>query len=224
MDGIHDLGGKPGYGMVNREDDEAIHDRWEAAVLAITAAGRLAGAWTSGDRFRHAIERIEPEAYLTHTYYGRWLGGAEALLVEAGLVTQEEITERVISMGGSADDLVAARPKLPPDPMGPERKDRDNERVLDKPARFRVGEKVVTTGNPVPGHTRLPAYARNRTGEVTAVHGGWVYPDTMAHGKGENPQHLYTVTFTSEVLWQSSGFTVSLDLFEPYLIPLSPSS
>ena len=35
MDGIHDLGGKPGYGKVDKgAGSEVFHDRWEAAVFA----------------------------------------------------------------------------------------------------------------------------------------------------------------------------------------------
>jgi len=57
-------------------------------------------------------------------------------------------------------------------------------------------------------------------GEIVACHGCWVYPDSNSHGNGEHPQQLYTVAFTSEVLWGEAGdanLEVCLDLFEPYL-------
>jgi nitrile hydratase len=57
-------------------------------------------------------------------------------------------------------------------------------------------------------------------GRVTACHGGWVFPDSNAHGHGENPEHLYTVVFTGEMLWGDAaerGIAISLDLFESYL-------
>ena len=76
MDGIHDLGGKPGFGAVDKAGaDETFHEKWEASVFALLEVGPMTGAWLNADRFRHAIERIEPEAYLAHGYYGRWLGG-----------------------------------------------------------------------------------------------------------------------------------------------------
>ena len=82
MDGIHDLGGKQGYGEVDKSgSDEVFHGRWEAAVFAMAGAGSAAGAWFNVDKFRHAVERIDPKAYLDHGYYGRWLGGIETLLV-----------------------------------------------------------------------------------------------------------------------------------------------
>lgn len=220
MDGIHDLGGKPGYGKVDRSgEQEVFHEKWEAVVFAMVGAGRIAEAWYHSDRFRHAIERIHPEAYLTHGYYGRWLGGVETLLTEAGIVSEPELTERFLAMGGSKDDLVAAQPSNHPDPLGPRSDIRTAKRPLDTSPLFGVGDQVCTGKEPVPGHTRLPAYARDKTGEVISVHGGWVFPDTVAHGQGEQPQHLYTVRFSSEVLWNKPGFSVSLDLFEPYLSP-----
>jgi nitrile hydratase len=66
----------------------------------------------------------------------------------------------------------------------------------------------------------LPAYARNRRGRIVAWHVGWVFPDTNAHGRGETPQHLYTVAFEGAELWgdrAERGVVVHLDLFEPYL-------
>ena len=48
-----------------------------------------------------------------------------------------------------------------------------------------------------------------------------VFPDTNAHGKGENPQYVYTVEFVGEELWGDSAEPetfVELDLFESYLI------
>lgn len=220
MDGIHDLGGKHGFGPVEVERDEPVfHQDWEARAFAIVRASVEFGGRSSVDQFRHAIERIDPAAYLTHTYYGRWIGGIENLLVESGVLTRAEIDARYLARGGSADDLVASRPTANPDRITDEPAD-DAIRPLERAARFRVGERVVTHRYPVVGHTRLPAYARGRTGRITAVHGGWVYPDSNAHGHGENPQHLYTVAFDGEELWgdpAEPGVVVHLDLFEPYL-------
>ena len=103
MDGIHDFGGKQGFGRVLREDDEPVfHGRWEAKVFALVGAARSAGAFMNSDQFRHAVERIDPVAYLSHGYYGRWLGGLENLLVEAGVLSTDEIAARALELG--ADD------------------------------------------------------------------------------------------------------------------------
>jgi len=61
MDGIHDLGGKHGFGPVSVEAHEpAFHERWEARVFAMLRAAGVAGALRHSDQFRHAIQRIEP--------------------------------------------------------------------------------------------------------------------------------------------------------------------
>ena len=52
MDGIHDLGGKQGFGRVLREENEPVfHGRWEATVFALVRASGSAGAHmnTSGE-------------------------------------------------------------------------------------------------------------------------------------------------------------------------------
>ncbi|MGO8154783.1 SH3-like domain-containing protein, partial [Rhizobium leguminosarum] len=60
---------------------------------------------------------------------------------------------------------------------------------------FAVGETVKTKKFNPPTHTRLPRYARAKNGVVEVVQGSFVFPDENAHGKGENPQWLYTVVF-----------------------------
>ncbi len=95
-----------------------------------------------------------------------------------------------------------------------------NRRAVATAARYHVGDRVRTRNRGTRGHTRLPAYARGRCGVVVLLHDGWVFPDTNAHGRGENPQHLYTVAFEGGELWGDEaepGVVVHLDLFEPYL-------
>lgn len=220
MDGIHDLGGRHGFGPVAREADEpAFHARWEAKVFAMMRAAGAAGVVRSADQFRHAIERIEPVAYLTHGYYGRWLGGIETLLREAGVLDEAALRARVQALGGDPDAPAAARPAAHPDRPAAAG-DPGAQRTLQTPPRFAVGERVRTMATGSAGHTRLPGYARGRDGIVIARHGGWVFPDTNAHGLGERPQHLYTVEFAAETLWGADaepGVSVTLDLFEAYL-------
>lgn len=223
MDGIHDLGGKHGFGQVVREVNEpAFHERWEAAVYAMVGAARRAGAYDNVDRFRHAVERIDPVAYLSHTYYGRWLGGLETLLVEAGVLETGDIDARALQLGASPDDLVAARPASAPDPVVESSRVATAQRDVATAPGFAVGDRIVTHIDVKAGHTRLPAYARGRPGIVRACRGAWVYPDTNAHGRGEHPQYLYSIEFEGSALWGESSepaLKVYIDLFEPYLRP-----
>ncbi len=215
MDGVHDLGGQPGHNALGyRRDETVFKDRWEAAVFTLARASAQAGAYTNIDQFRHAVERIDPKAYLEHGYYGRWLGAVETLLVEAGILTTADITERAVHLGAGPDDLIAARPSLTkiqttgiPAKRSP---------VGEAPW-FKVGDPVHTVQAPPLGHTRLPGYARNKQGLITACQGLWPYPDLRAHGHGEQSQYLYTVTFKSLDLGFSEAFELNLDLFEPYL-------
>lgn len=222
MKGIHDLGGMHGFGRVEPEADEpAFHERWEAAVFAMMFAAGRAGATGNADRFRHAIERIDPVAYLAHGYYGRWLGGIETLLVEAGLVDRDAVTARARERGARPGHRIASRPATPPDQVAPA-SEASCVRPLEAPPRFAVGDSVRTRPDIVPGHCRLPDYARGRRGRVETLHGGWVFPDSHAHGRGEAPTHLYTVSFAGAELWGAAAEAdtrVHLDLFEPYLDP-----
>jgi nitrile hydratase len=72
------------------------------------------------------------------------------------------------------------------------------------------------------GHTRLPRYARDKPGVVEAVQGGFVFPDTNAHGGGDRPEWVYTIVFRAEDLWGADadpGAEVSIDAWESYLDP-----
>lgn len=223
MDGIHDLGGKEGFGAIARESDpRPFPTRWEGAVFSMIRTLYGAGVTHNTDQFRHAIERIDPISYLQDGYYGRWLGAAETLLVEAGVLEQAEITARAVSLGAAPGDRIAARPQAQPDVFAGDYPSAGTtaERRVDSAPIFRVGDRVHAAATGHSGHTRLPAYARGKAGTVIAHHGAWVYPDTNAHGRGEAPQHLYTVQFEAAVLWgegAASGDVVCIDLFEPYL-------
>jgi nitrile hydratase len=223
MDGIHDLGGKQGFGRVEREVDEPVfHERWEAAVFGISVVAQTAGVVRNIDQFRHAVERIDPCAYLDHGYYGRWLGGLEALFVEAGILASTEVDARARLLGAESDDLIAARPNDDAATIDYAPLAAGAARELSVEPRFDLGDSVRTRSHGVAGHTRLPAYVRGRTGTIVAGHGGWIYPDSNAHGQGEAPEHLYTVAFSGTELWGEDaepGVTLNIDLFEPYLEP-----
>ena len=90
-------------------------------------------------------------------------------------------------------------------------------RTVEQPPRFEVGDTVCARDLHPVGHTRLPRYVRGHRGVVTLVHPAFVFPDTNAHGNGENPQYVYAVRFAAADLWGEGNHSVSVDLFEPYL-------
>jgi nitrile hydratase len=218
MNGAQDLGGMMGFGPVNPEADEPLfHAPWERRVLGFTVAIGAAGKWTI-DMSRHARESLPPAEYLASSYYEIWAKGVERLAVKTGLVSPEELrlgraltppvpVKRVVTAAEVPAVLARGGPA---------------DRPATQPARFRVGDWVRTRNMHPCGHTRLPRYARDREGVIEIVHGTHVFPDTNAHGEGENPQWLYTVRFSGAELWGEEAdptLVVSVDAWESYLEP-----
>src|SRR3981189_2121280 len=94
MDGMHDLGGRQGFGAVRYTPDaRAFHAAWEVGVNSFFALGVRLGIFNM-DESRHAIERMEPRHYLTASYYERSLTSLATLCVEKGIVTKETLERR----------------------------------------------------------------------------------------------------------------------------------
>jgi nitrile hydratase len=215
MNGIHDLGGMHGFGPVEREQNEPpFHAPWEASMVAIQNA--VCNTVMNIDEFRHGIERMEPGHYLQSSYFEHWLDGITRVLVEKGEIEAGELDARTASFEAQEDDP-AASVKGPTEPRP--RRGGGVIRGAVTP-RFAVGDGVVTRVISPHGHTRLPRYARGKRGVVERVHGTHVFPDSNAHGRGEQPQPVYSVRFTAHELWGGGAEpnqTVSLDLWESYL-------
>jgi nitrile hydratase len=218
MNGVHDMGGMHGLGPVAPEANEpTFHEPWEARALALTLAASAWGRWTL-DGSRHQRELIPGPDYLRMSYYEKWIAGLEALMTATGLVSADELVS-----GRPAPGSVKADPRLKAQDVaaglargGP------TDRAVNAPPRFAVGDKVRTRNINPAGHTRLPRYARSKTGVVTHSHGGHVFPDANAHGAGEAPQHLYQVRIEAADLWGPDAdgrSAVYLDLWESYLDP-----
>jgi len=93
---------------------------------------------------------------------------------------------------------------------------------MDPAHYLQAGDAVVTRNVHPHGHTRLPRYVRGKRGVIHRLHGIHVYPDTNAHGQGEQPQPLYSVRFEGRELWGESAEPneqVHVDCWESYLLP-----
>jgi nitrile hydratase subunit beta len=218
MNGAHDMGGVHGFGAVLPEPDEPVfHADWERRVLALTLAMGATGEWTL-DAARFARENRPPANYLSKSYYQVWLAGLEQLLVEHGLVAPDELAAgRSLLRAKAVKRTLAAR-----DTPGLLKRGGPSSREAPRPARFQVGDQVWAKNIHPVNHTRLPRYVRGHTGTITCVHGCHVFPDSNAHGHGEDPQWLYTVSFQGRELWGAAAdptVVVSVDAFEPYLEP-----
>jgi nitrile hydratase subunit beta len=204
MDGVHDLGGRQGFGPVVVEPDEPVfHQPWEATARALTML--VAGAArVSGGEFRHSIERMDPTHYLTSSYYEHWLTAAATMAVEHGLTSVDELEERA---GGAFPLSHPARP-------GPTPKSSDPE-----PSTYAVGDRVLVADRRPTGHTRCPWYVRGRVGTVERLLGDYSLPDVEAHGPERVEEPVYTVRFPAAALWDDAepGVTVHVDLWDRYL-------
>lgn len=219
MNGIHDMGGMQDMGPILPEKGEPVfHALWESRLFATFLA---AGAWHKWniDAFRHTREVLSPVDYLSLSYYEQWLSGLLHLLVQGGLVSASEIESGVPDPASAK-----ATPPLAPENVVPAAlADRIRaQREVPVPPRFKVGQPVRARNiNPV-GHTRLPRYARGKSGTIHRNHGAFVFPDTNAHFLGENPQHVYSVSFAARELWgpqASERDSVYLDMWDNYLEP-----
>jgi nitrile hydratase len=124
---------------------------------------------------------MPPVAYLTWSYYEHWYFATAQSLLEAGMITMEELRT-----GRAA----AGRPKRN-DAMRPADVDRVSKgggkfaRTIDTPPRFSAGQTVSARNLNPTGHTRLPRYARGKRGLVHRWHGAHVFADASARGDGE---------------------------------------
>lgn len=95
MTGIHDLGGLPGVGPIDKSQHE-IED-WERLADAILIVLDKKGV-NMIDEHRRAQESLDPRLYKSLSYYERWTAATEMLLVEKGILTREEIDEKTAEL------------------------------------------------------------------------------------------------------------------------------
>ncbi|EXU76880.1 nitrile hydratase subunit beta [Erwinia mallotivora] len=216
MNGIHDLGGMHGMGPVITEENEPpFHYEWERRAFSLFASLYVGGHFNV-DMFRHAIERMDPAHYLEESYYQHWMHAFETLLLEGGVITAEELSGAV-----KAQPAPAETPVLKQEMVQAVVTTGASARVDAQVAgRFQAGDRVRAKNINPCGHTRLPRYIRGKTGTVELDHGVFITPDTVAHGKGDHPQHVYSVSFSARELWGDNAppkDTVRIDLWDDYL-------
>ena len=221
MNSPHDVGAMQQFGAVAVATDEPVfHDDWERTVFAIMLGLAGQGRYNA-DHFRSARETIPPHRYLASRYYELWLHAVERLL--AGTIETAEIDAKVEQLRRNPS---ATAPRL----LDPElaetlhhglREGHSTAGDPGRPRRFAVGDTVRTRNDQPAGHTRLPRYARDKTGIVEALYPAFPVPDRADDGD-YRPEHLYCVRFTGDELWGRSAEAsteVHLDMWESYLLP-----
>jgi nitrile hydratase subunit beta len=214
VDGVHDLGGRQGFGPVVREADEPpFHAPWEGRVHGMDMTVRL------GPGFRHAIERMDPVEYLTTSYYEHWLASMERNGVESGAFTQAELDAAAARVAAGEpvptrldpEAVAAARRRITP---------HEDPGFEAPPPRFGPGDRVTVSRRASPGHSRCPAYLRGASGVIESVHAPRPILDVYETEGGRIvPQAWYTVGFDSAELWDDGGpaHRVHVDLWETHL-------
>jgi hypothetical protein len=90
--GHHDIGGLPGAGPID-QTEHTLSD-WEVLADAVNQALGARGVKRT-DEMRRAREEMDSEAYRNLTYYERWIASMEAILVEKGILTKDEIDRKL---------------------------------------------------------------------------------------------------------------------------------
>ena len=183
MDGMHDLGGKQGFGRV-KYPSPPHEETWEPLVRALSAFAIRKHIYNM-DEFRHAIERMAPRHYMAAPYYERHLTAVATLLVEKDYVTREELE----ALASGAFPLSGS--------SGP-------GRLPSSPQSFAIGEKVRVKNEFVPGHVRMPAYVRGKVGVVVGISPLCPFPDAAGHSMQAPMEPTYDVRFRSRDLWPDS--------------------
>ncbi len=218
MDGIHDVGGRQGFGPIEITDaDPPFPTEWEARAFGITKSVTAASDY-SVDKFRYTREQLPPLEYLTAPYFEQWMRCTMAMLVGSGLVTAEELAN------GLSDGTI-------PSDVGPQKTAEDAHAATAATARFdgpydgtpgfASGDSVTVSLDAPSGHTRLPQYVRGRVGQVLAYRGSHGVPeDNVKNVKTFEP--LYSVTFGLGDLFeehQGSADQINVEIWERFLAP-----
>ncbi len=201
MDGMHDIGGRQGFGRIRyKRDARPFHAPWEIRANSLYAYAVRKGIFNM-DEYRHAIERMDARHYVTASYYERSLTSLATLLVEKGIVTRDELERR------ANGDFPLAAPSAPGRANAPDRE------------RFRQGDRVRVKSDHIPGHVRMPAYIRGKIGIVVHETPAYPFPDAHAHGIPAEDEPTYDVRFRSEDLWPGSSdkALVYVGVFQSYL-------
>ena len=170
---IHDMGGMHGFGPVEPEPNEPpFHAPWEGRVLAMQRAMGYAGLWTI-DGGRASLEALPPLDLSRRVLL-------PALVSRAGAPGRQRTAWSARTRSPPAvrlrpgirlnRKLTASDAEHPPLRISSGRR--------PAPARFKAGDRVRTSNINPATHTRLPRYARGKTGTVEAVRGCHVFPDT----------------------------------------------
>ena len=92
MPKVHDRGGWPNDNPIDRSEHNL--DDWERRVDSLSSILGDKGLKNT-DQLRRAIESLNQDQYETLSYYEKWTAAMETLLVEQGIMTTDEIDQKM---------------------------------------------------------------------------------------------------------------------------------
>ena len=201
MDGIHDLGGRQGFGPIRYavEARRLSMRRGKSGSMRSMAwrSGAASSTWTNTGTRSSAC----PRHYLSASYYERSLTSLATLCVEKGIVAREELEKLAQGAFPLSEPSAPGRSNLP---------DRET---------FQPGDRVRVKNDFFAGHVRMPGYIRGKPGVVVSESPRYPFPDAHAHGVEAADEPTYDVAFRTEDLWPNSAdkALVHVGVFQSYL-------
>ena len=95
MPKVHDRGGWPNNDPIDRT--EHIMEEWERRVDSLNSVLGEKGLKNT-DQLRRAIESLSQDQYEGLSYYEKWTAAMETLLVEQGVMTTDEIDQKMVEL------------------------------------------------------------------------------------------------------------------------------
>lgn len=166
MRGPNDMGGLPA-GPIDTE----AHDMtfWEKQIDAISQLlGRPECAILHSGENRRSIESLGDDVYRTLSYYERWTAGITRLLLEKGVLTQDEINQKIAALRAQYSDArqageSTAKPKAKPRPQAKAKAKSKAKAAASKRAKPAKGKAAATKRKPArtkPAKAKAPRKAR----------------------------------------------------------------
>ena len=204
MNGPHDIGGMMGFGAIAPEANEPLfHAPWQK---------RMPGAFAGHGRHppvehRHVApcpRKNSPRAILVTQLLRNMAGGPAAA---PGRTRASRCRPQSSCRSSRLQALRRFWPRAVPTV------------ALLQPNRFSELATAQRCGTCIRRGTRAcPAICAAQPEKLCFTTTPMCFPDSNAHGTGENPQHLYTLRFKARDVFGNAGDDdLQADLFEPYL-------
>lgn len=97
--GVHDLGGFAAGPLDLAEHERTFFDQRVDAMMRLL--GHPESGYYTVDAMRRAIESLPREDYFGLGYYERWLRAIRQLVVEKGLVTEDELSRKLAALAAA---------------------------------------------------------------------------------------------------------------------------